>query len=562
MHQLFIIGILFPLKFVVDLFNSGARYDKVRKIERAIPKNHFILYLETTRVDNSLTYQQRSTGTHMIKSISLAGCLWLLSVFPLASQPKTVTILHTNDIHANFIPHEATWIKETPKPMVGGINELSFALDSIRKINNATLYLDAGDIMTGNPITEYEYKGALGGALFEMMNMIGCEAWCLGNHDFDLGQQNLLRLTEIAKFPTLSANVVNDKGEYPVNNKPYIIVEKNGLKIGIIGVMSQGLYGLVNQTMLVGIKVLAPAATTQKFIDELQPKTDLIIALTHEGVDDDSVLAMNVHGLNVIVGGHSHTRLKKPKLINGVIIVQTGSYCENLGILDLTVENKKVTQYNGQLLQLWYDSARPKTELSAFIDSARHGIEKDYSQVIGTLKKDWVRDDNGESGIGDFLADAQREAAHADVGFMNNTGIRKNLSAGPISKRDIFEILPFRNILTTFVLNGNEVKTIVLNYIEKHLRIQTSGIQCEWKRSSDGKVEIVKLEINGKPFDEQGTYIGAASDFFIGEARHYLGIEILHPIYLQQTVFETIENKVRNEKEVDSKIENRFKEDK
>jgi 5'-nucleotidase / UDP-sugar diphosphatase len=500
--------------------------------------------------------------THLIKAFVFVGCLWLLFVFPLVSQPKSITILHTNDIHANFVPHEATWMRETPKPMVGGINELSFALDSIRKIHTTTLYLDAGDVMTGNPITEYEYRGALGGALFEMLNMIGCDTWCLGNHDFDLGQQNLLKLTTIAKFPTVSANVVNDKGEYPVNNKPYVILERNGLKIGIIGVMSQGLYSLVNQTMLVGIKVLSPVETTQKFIDELQPKTDLIIALTHEGVDDDSVLAMNVHGLNVIVGGHSHTRLKKPKFINGVIIVQTGSYCENLGVLDLTVENKKVTEYNGQLIQLWYNSARPKTELSTFIDSVQHGIEKDYSQVLGTLKEDWTRNDNEESGIGDFLADAQREAAHADVGFMNNSGIRKNLSAGPITKRDIFEILPFRNILSTFQVSGTELKTIVLNYIEKHLRIQTSGIRCEWKRNSDGTIAIVKLEINGKPFDEKATYVGAASDFFLGEAKHYLGIEILHPVYLQQTVFETLEKKVREEKEVDSKVENRFKEDK
>jgi len=132
--------------------------------------------------------------------------------------------------------------------------------------------------MTGNPITEYEYKGALGGALFEMMNMIGCEAWCLGTMISTLASRILLKLTTIAKFPTLSANVVNDKGDYPVNNKPYVIMEKNGLKIGIIGIMSQGLYGLVNQTMLVGIRVLSPIATTQKFIDELQAKTDLIIA--------------------------------------------------------------------------------------------------------------------------------------------------------------------------------------------------------------------------------------------------------------------------------------------
>ena len=81
------------------------------------------------------------------------------------------------------------------------------------------------------------------------------------------------------------------------------------------------------------------------------------------------------------------------------------------------------------------------------------------------------------------------------------------------------------------------------------MRIQTSGIQCEWERCPDGTIEIAKLEINGKPFDEKGTYTGAASDFFVGEAKHYLGIEDPStPVYLQQTVFETLEKKVRDEK--------------
>ena len=495
-----------------------------------------------------------------LKSLLIAACFSVFLSCSLLSQPKTLTILHTNDLHANFIPHEATWIRTTPKPMAGGFNELSIAIDSIRHTNNATLLLDAGDVMTGNPVTEYAYHGALGGALFEMMNMIGYEAWCFGNHDFDLGQKNLLQLSKIAQFPTLSANVVNDDNGYPLNNKPYTIIQKNGLTIGIIGIMSQQLYGLVNQTNLVGIKVLSPAATAQKFIDELLPKTDLIIALTHEGVEDDSLLATKVTGLNVIVGGHSHTRLKAPKLVNGVIIVQAGTAAEYLGVLNLSVENKKVVSYNGSLLSLWYNGSRPKTTLSTFIDSVQRGIELDYSQDIGTLKEDWVRNDNGESGIGNFISDAQREAAHADVGFMNDFGIRKNLSAGPISKRDVFEVLPFRNILTTFTLTGAELKTIVLNYIEQDLKIQTSGIRCEWKRNAEGKVEILKLEINGRPFDEKGSYTGAASDYFVGEAKHYLGMEILHPIYLQRTVFEAIEKKVRDEKVVDSKVENRIKE--
>lgn len=493
------------------------------------------------------------------KTFFLLACLAFLNIFPLASQPKSITILHTNDMHASFIPHEAAWVKATPKPLVGGFTELSAAVDSIRKINNATLLIDAGDVMTGNPITEYEYRGAQGGALFEMMNRIGYETWCPGNHDYDVSQKNLSLLTTIAKFPTLSANVVNDKGGFPANSKEYVIIEKNGLKIGIIGIMSQELYGLVNQNNTVGIKLLSPVATTQKYVDELQPKTDLIIALTHEGVDDDSVLAANVKGLNVIIGGHSHTRLKKPKLVNGVIIAQTGSNCENLGVLDLTVENDKVIKYNGQLVQLWYNSVRPKTQLSAFIDSVQQGIEKDYSHVIGTLKEEWVRGD-GESGIGNFIADAQREAANADVGFMNNHGIRKNVSAGPMTKRDLFEVLPFRNILATFQLSGAQMKTIVLNYIEKHLQIQTSGIRCEWKRGNDGKLEIVKLEINDKPFDEKATYIGAASDYFVGEAKHYLGIELPQVTYLQQTVFAAIEKKVHDEKVIASKIENRIKE--
>ena len=490
---------------------------------------------------------------------AIFGLLFVVST-QLLPQQKKITILHTNDIHANFIPHEATWIRTNPKPMVGGFNELSFAVDSLRRLDGTTLLLDAGDVMTGNPITEYPYHGALGGALFEMMNMVGYETWCLGNHDFDLGQKNLVQLTRIAYFPTVSANVVDTLNGYPVNNRPYVVIQKGGLKIGIIGLMSRELHGLVNEQNLEGIKVLPPVSTMQHFINELSPQTDLVIALTHEGVEDDSLLATKVTGLNVIVGGHSHTRLKQPKFVNGVIIVQAGTAAEYLGVLDLTVENKKVIAYNGSLIQLWFDSERPKTRLSEFIDSVQRGIETDYSRVIGTLKSDWVRDDNGESGIGDFISDAQREDAKADVGFMNDFGIRKNLSAGPISKKDIFEILPFRNILTTFPLTGKELRTIVMNYIDEHLKIQTSGIECEWKRGADGKNEIVKLVVNGKPFDESATYLAAASDYFVGEAKHYLGMEVAHSTFLQKTVFDSIEKKVEREKVIESKVENRIRE--
>lgn len=482
----------------------------------------------------------------------------VLSLF-LAAQPKTITILHTNDIHASFIPHEAFWVKENPKPLIGGFNELSFKVDSLRKAKSNSILIDAGDVMTGNPITEYEYKGAQGGALFEMMNRIGYEGWCFGNHDFDISQDNLKKLTAIARFPTINANVVNGEGAFPLNNKPYVVIEKNGVRVGIIGVMTQGLYNLVNQNNLVNIKVLSPISTTQRYIDELTPKTDLVIALTHEGVVEDSILASNVHGLNVIVGGHSHTRLKKPKSVNGVLIVQTGSNCENLGILDLTVDNHIVTTSWGTLLPLNYNSARPATPLSAFIDSLQRRIDADYNTVIGTLKSDWTRG-NGEMGVGNFISDAQREAAHADVAFMNNHGIRKNLSAGPMTKRDLFEVLPFRNVLVTFQLSGRQIQEVVKHYILDHSSIQTSGIQCRWKKGSDGTIEFEKFLVNGTPIDLNKMYTASASDYLVGEGKRYLGVDIVNPSFSSQTVFDAVERKVRTEKIIDSHIENRIQE--
>jgi len=494
-----------------------------------------------------------------MKKLFIALMLTAFLCFSLTAQPKTITILHTNDMHANFIPHEAFWVKETPKPMIGGFNELSFALDSLRKVKINSILVDAGDLMTGNPVTEYEYKGAQGGVLIEMMNRLGYEAWTPGNHDLDISQSNLRNLISIAKFPVVSANLVKGSGGFPVSNKEYTIIEKNGVRIGIIGVMTEGLYNLVNQTNLVDIKILPTIATTQKFIDELKPKTDLIIALTHQGVEDDSVLAANLKGLNVIIGGHSHTRLKKPKSVNGVLIAQTGSNCENLGILDLTVENHVVTKSWGVLLPLNYTSERPATDLSKLIDSVQQTIDKDYSEVIGTLQSDWTRG-NGEMGVGNFIADAQREAVHADVAFMNNHGIRKNVTAGPLTKRDLFEVLPFRNVLVTFQLNGKQIKDLVKNYIQNRASIQLSGLIVTWKRTANGEIEFPSFMINGKPIEDTRPYIAAASDYLVGEGKRYLGVEITNPSYLQQTVFAAVENKVRSEKNIDSKIENRIQE--
>ncbi|MFZ1977361.1 MAG: bifunctional UDP-sugar hydrolase/5'-nucleotidase [Bacteroidota bacterium] len=478
----------------------------------------------------------------------------------LSGQPQTITLLHTNDIHADFIPHEAFWIKQMPKPLVGGFNELNYEIDSIRHVKPAVLLIDAGDVMTGYPITEYSYEGAEGGALFAMMRMIGYNVWTIGNHDFDISQANLRKLIQIGGFPTVSANIVDTAGKFPVGNEEYIVLEKAGLRIGIFGLMSKDFFTLVSKKSISGIVILPPVETAQRIIDKLLSRTDLLIAVTHEGVADDSVLAENVTGLDVIVGGHSHTRLKVPKIINGVVIVQTGSNCENLGELTLTVEKHKILSYEGKLLPLWYHPDRPKTALSHLIDSLKGKIDADYAEVIGTLKSDWVIGNRGESNAGNFIADAQREAAGADIGFMNTHGMRKNLSIGRITKRDLFEVLPFRNELVTFTMPASDIRRFLRYYIEKHPAVQTSGLQAEWKKKPDGTIEFVKILVNGKPLDDTKIYTAAASDYLAGDAEMYLGIDTPVPVFVNRTVFAAVEQKVRSLKEVNAGIEHRIKE--
>ncbi|MBI4811434.1 MAG: bifunctional metallophosphatase/5'-nucleotidase [Ignavibacteriales bacterium] len=490
----------------------------------------------------------------------IAGLLSLSSIF---CQPKKLTIIHTNDIHASFLPHEAGWIRTDPKPMVGGFLELNRLVDSLRKAKSPILLLDAGDVMTGNPIAEMEYEGAFGGALFEMLNMIGYEAWTIGNHDLDISHENLRRLTEIAKFPTLSANLVDSTNKLILNNVEYLILNKGDLKVGIIGIMSDALFELTNTNNLKGLKVLPTIETTQKLIDKIDPETDLIIALTHQGVEDDSILATRVKNLDVIIGSHSHTRLRSPKTINGILICQTGAYCENLGELELTVENDKITASSGKLHTLWTKTEYPESELSNFVMEFKDKVDNEYSQVVGKTELDLKRSRSGESNIGHFIADAIREGSLADFAIMNSSGIRKDIVAGNIKKVDLFEMSPFRNYLCTVPITGKEIRDLAEKYIKSLISGRTSldfsGIKCDW-RNADGKIEIVSLSIGGKNVEEDNTYLCGTIDYIINQADRYLEMKPRDVKSSQILLFQALIDKVKRDKIVKGSTENLFNE--
>jgi 2',3'-cyclic-nucleotide 2'-phosphodiesterase (5'-nucleotidase family) len=482
--------------------------------------------------------------------IDVARTRWL-RMFPISllltavagvggAQERSITILHTNDMHASFQPRVATWVRQAPRPKIGGFPRLQSLIDSIRAGGSPVLLLDAGDVMTGNPICDRTYMEAEGGALFEMMNLMGYDAWSPGNHDLDISQQNLVALTRVARFPTLSANLVNDAGAFPVGNRPYLVLERGGLRIGIIGLMSQQLYGLVHQANLKGIRVLSPVETLRQYARELDARTDLLIALTHQGFSEDSLLAAAVPDVDLIVGGHSHTRLQRPRTVNGVLIVQAGSNTEYLGYARVAVEDDRIIRHDARLIPTWYRADIPRTALTVLADSMQASIDAEYSEVIGALEGDWVRKATEQSAIGTFIAEAQRTAVMANVAFMNSHGIRKDMAAGPVTKKDLYEILPFRNLLVTFQLTGEQLARVMAYRIAEKSTIQVAGMTARWKKGADGGLDLQELLVEGKAVDPRRSYTCVANDYLVGEAERYLGVPVEMPIVLNATLFDAV----------------------
>ena len=406
-----------------------------------------------------------------------------------------ITIIHTNDMHSQYVPMKATWVKKNPRPEICGMVALQYFIAQQRSKYPTSLLLDAGDILTGTPISKIKVHDVYGGGFVDMINLIGYKAFTIGNHEFDEGQENLKKLIQLFNCDVLSANLFTDGQLFA--DKSYTIYKVGTLRVGVIGLILRDLAGVAAKKNLLGITVAEPAKTAQKYIDEIDAKTDLIILLTHEGVDEDKDLAGKIHNADIIVGGHSHTRLEQPVKKNDILIVQAGSKTRYVGRLTVDVAGDTVSHFDYQLVPTWVDSVKkPDPKMVELVEKYRVQIDKEYNKQIGTLLTDWGQANNAESNLGDFLTDAVRDICRTDFAVLNSGGIRKTLSAGPITKLNIVEILPFSNYLVKFKCTGKQLLKLMQTNAQSavdhsHGILQVSGIKYKYRVNKDGSVKIV-----------------------------------------------------------------------
>jgi len=182
------------------------------------------------------------------------------------------------------------------------------------------------------------------------------------------------------------------------------------------------------------------------------------------------------------------------------------------------------------LIPCWVDSVtQPDPLLAGRIKGYQEQIDADYGRTIGQLTTDWQRNSQGESNIGNYIADVMRRTAAADFAVINSGGIRKDMPAGPIKKLDIVEILPFTNTLVTFTCTGEELMKIVQSNVRSAAReepgvLQVSGLKYQYRVTPGGTIEITGAMINGNAIDPQATYTGATIDFILfGQAERFFG---------------------------------------
>lgn len=425
----------------------------------------------------------------------------------------SITIVHTNDTHGR--------IKESDNDGMG-FAKLAAKIDELRAANKNVLVLDAGDTFHGQTIVTIPR----GESIVKIMNDIKYDAMVPGNHDFNYGQDRLVELSKIAEFPILSANIVKKDGTKLLD--PYIIKEFDGIKVGIFGLSTPETAYMTNPKNVEGLTFDDPVKAAKETISELNGKCDIVIALAHLGLNESSLytskkVAEQVDGIDLIVDGHSHTQLDQGLKVNDTLIVQTGEYDKNLGIVNITCKDKKIDTVSASLFTKEQASSLPEDEgIKSITDEVDKENAEMTSVVVGNTpvlldgERGHVR--TGETNLGDLITDAMIDATGADVAITNGGGIRASIDVGDITKGEVITVLPFGNYVVLKEVKGSDILAALEHGIssypeQKGAFPHVAGLTFTFDPQKSAGSRVTEVKVGNSPLEPDKIYKLATNDF-------------------------------------------------
>jgi 5'-nucleotidase / UDP-sugar diphosphatase len=437
--------------------------------------------------------------------------LWMwLAAFAEPSDDAFV-ILHTGDLHAHFLPsvHDGK--------VVGGALALSATAERVRGDwgQDRVLMLDAGDLLSGTPIDEYVVQGAHGGAMVELLGHMGYDGWVLGNHEFDRGLSNTSAVVAASSVPVLSANL-SAPGGGPLFDEllPHRVYQVGGFTVGVVGATTEALHRLTGDELAVGVGSVEAAVSASL---AAMGKVDVSVALTHIGLQEDVDLARDVPELDLILGGHTHSRLTEPKRIGDTWIVHTGEYARGMGILEVRPKGEGAVAVDYQLEEPTSGEGARK-QVAEFTQRWGRVIDREWGRPVGETSLAITRDGGAETPLGRFVGQVLREQTGADVGVTNLGGLRADLAEGILTRQDLYALFPFGNDVVVADVKGGDLVALGIRNSMARLEpgraaaMQQNGLTYVY-RERLGVAELVSVQVGGKRVDPSATYRIATSSF-------------------------------------------------
>jgi 2',3'-cyclic-nucleotide 2'-phosphodiesterase (5'-nucleotidase family) len=469
------------------------------------------------------------------------------------SAPKKIIILHTNDVHCQIDQKKN---KDGIVTNIGYTGVLAYKkeMENLHGINNVTL-VDAGDAIQGGPIGTLS-KGEY---IVDIMNYVGYDIACPGNHEFDYGMENFLKLsTETSKANYICCNFRDLEGNTILS--PYTLIKYGDLTIAYLGIntpesftKSSPIYfqdenGNYIYDFAQGEKGQTLYKTVQKYVDEaIKEGANYVVAIGHLGDEGASEywssksLIKNTYGIDIFIDGHSHevySEILKNKKGKNVLLAQTGTKLQNLGKITINTKNKKITSefisnYKAQDEDAVNYIEGIKNKFSDVLQEVVAKSSVTLTTLDPTTHKRAIR--NSETNLGDFCADAYRAMVGADIAFANGGGIRADIEEGDITYEEIINVHPFGNEICMIETTGQDILDALevgaCEYpIENGGFLQVSGLSYTIDPSIpssvvfnergqfvkvDGKYRVTEVMVGNEPLVLNKTYTLASHNYMI-----------------------------------------------
>ena len=435
---------------------------------------------------------------------------------------KKLTLLHSNDMHGDFAA------EQLDTALVGGVSMLSGYINKVRSEEENVLYAIAGDMFRGS-IIDTEFHGI---STIQIMNMLAPDIVTLGNHEIDYGLSHLLFLEKCAEFPIVNANMhisTNHKRLF----EPCRVIEIGGMKVLFIGIITEIVLAACKKDELIGTFVSLDEAAdeigricnTYNSID-----VDFTVLLTHIGFEEDKKLAEMMDpswGVDVIIGGHSHTFLEEPAVVNGIPIVQAGTGTDQIGRFDIMIDTDRncIDSFTWKPVPINADTCPRDPDIERVINAYQSQTDAKYGQILTKFVRALTHPSRiQETELGDLFADIMKDSLGVDIFLMGSGAIRTE-SLGPIvTKGDFSVCFPYDDSAHVMWWTGAQLKHAILRMLRDEA---LAGAHTEFYQLSAGlEVEYDQKTHSFLKFNFEGEPVADDRIFTVGlQNYHYRNIE-------------------------------------